>query len=240
MTHTYSLVSILKDDPDFAKRFQKAVDETKQAKKTLIDNATEYNKQHKAEILEGTRKRQLLISEGEAKGLREEEINWGGQFLPTVRTPILNFLYFLLHDFPNEFDERTKDLRSTLEEQVRGMKHDEELLEHVNPDLLYLLMSAPGLSNTDNARKSQNEKYGSLQDDYEVNKSQTKVPDDMDSMMFEQMGHELFKKVKKLKALSYSTNQHEAALAHLKFLKLCKEYHLNPDQVPCAVKEDFE
>lgn len=234
MTHTYSLVSILRDDPDFSKRLEKKVKEVEQDRKNLLSSAEKYNKQFEQEIVEGTKLRQLLLSEGQASGLKEEQIDWGGKFLPTVRTPILNFLYFLLREESTDAERQMEHLRQRLEKE-RG---DSELENYEDKDLdanlLYVLLSKSNLSNDemDKVKDTHNKKYGHLQDEYDVEETELKVPQEMDKMMFEQMGHDLFKKLKKLKALSYSPVEAEAQLAHSKFLKLCQEYKIDPSRVP--------
>jgi hypothetical protein len=49
------------------------------------------------------------------------------------------------------------------------------------------------------------------------------------------MSHDMFVKIKKLKALSKSPNENEAFLAYRLALKLCKKYGLEFDKIPCDV-----
>lgn len=242
MTHSYSLVSILRDDPDLGKRFAKKVKDVEQDKKNLLSNAEKYNKQFEQEIIEGTKKKQLLLAEGEAQGKTEEEINWGGKFLPTVRTPLLNFLYFLLREESTNADQELEYLKKEYYRQYGELKPEGYEGKDLDNNFLYMLLRESKLSNEqiDNVKETYNRRYGHLQDEYELTKTELKEPEDMDSMMFEQMGHDLFKKLKKLKSLSYSPNEHESALAHAKFVKLCREYKIDPDKVPCAVEQDFD
>lgn len=87
----------LRDDPDFAALFRKKADDIRQNKHDLLSAATEYQNKYKDEINEGTRKRQLLLDEGRSKGLKDSEIFKDSRlFIPTVETPILNYLFFLL------------------------------------------------------------------------------------------------------------------------------------------------
>ena len=44
-------------------------------------------------------------------------------------------------------------------------------------------------------------------------------------------------KIKKLKALSRSSNESEAFQAYRKALELCKEYNLEFDRIPCYVEQ---
>jgi hypothetical protein len=52
--------------------------------------AETYNSKYKTEIIEGTKKRQLLIAAGEKEGLTEAQVIGSSGFLPTLSTPILN------------------------------------------------------------------------------------------------------------------------------------------------------
>ena len=239
--HTYSLVSILRDDLELGQRFIKKVKEVEQDKKTLLSNADKYNKQFEDEIAEGTKKKQLLIAEGAAKGLTEEQINWGGTFLPTVRTPLLNFLYFILREESTDADERIEQLRNEYHSKHGEFETEGYETNDLDANVLYMLLRESKLSREDigKVKDTYNKKFGHLQDEYDSDNTELKSPEGMDTMMFEQMGHELFKKLKKLKALSYSPNENESALAHAKFVKLCREYKIDPDKVPCNVKDDF-
>jgi len=239
--HTYSLVSILRNDPDLGQRFIKKVKEVEEDKKNLLSNAEKYNKQFEDEIAEGTKKKQLLIAEGAAKGLTEDQINWGGTFLPTVRTPLLNFLYFILREESTDADERIEQLRKDYYTKHGELETEGYETKDLDANALYLLLRESNLSNADisKVKDTYNQKYGHLQDEYDPDNTELKSPAEMDTMMFEQMGHELFKKLKKLKALSYSSNENEAALAHTKFVKLCREYKIDPDKVPCSVKDEL-
>lgn len=89
----------LRDNPDFAALFCKKTVEVKKNKADLLEAANQYQQKYSAEIEAGTRKRQLMLAEGERKGLKEEEIFKDNQlFIPTAQTPILNYLFFLLRE----------------------------------------------------------------------------------------------------------------------------------------------
>lgn len=105
-----SLMKIL-DDPSLlfdGERLKKITKEVVKDKNSILKSAEDYNNKYKKEIEEGTIKRQLMIEDGARRGLKEEDV-CAGSFVPTVRTPILNWLYFLLQENnDNEFEETRK------------------------------------------------------------------------------------------------------------------------------------
>jgi|ERR1035437_3393001 hypothetical protein len=242
MEISLSLVSILRDNPNFGARFAQKVKDVEKDKKTLLFHAQEYNKKFEQEIQEGTNKRKLMLTEGQSQGIKEEEINWGNKFLPTVRTPILNFLYFILREQSTDADKEIENLKESYHNQKGELEKDFYENKDIDTDFLYLLMNKSNLTNEEKekARDSMNKMTGHIQDEYDAEKTEFKSLGEMDSVMFEQIGHELFKRLKKLKALSYSCNENESVLAHSKFVKLCKEYKINPDKVPYTGNETFD
>ena len=102
----------LRDDPDFAALFAKKAVDIRKNKADLLEAAKSYQKKYKKEIDEGAIKRQLMLTEGKAKGLKEEEIFRHNQlFNTTAHTLILNYLYFMLLDIYDHFSS-IKVLRS--------------------------------------------------------------------------------------------------------------------------------
>lgn len=95
---------------------------------TLRNRAAEYNSSYSNEISEGTKKRQLLLTEGISKGLKPSEIDFGPNFIPSEQTPVLNFLFFTLRD------EFGGDITVLREEKDLG-KDSKELLEHYNKQI---------------------------------------------------------------------------------------------------------
>lgn len=76
---------------------------------TINKSAEQYNAKYQEEVREGTRKTQLLIEDGHRRGLSEEEVlKAQGKFVPTVRTPILNWLYFLMREDLNMEHEQKR------------------------------------------------------------------------------------------------------------------------------------
>jgi hypothetical protein len=96
-----SLSKIL-NDPSLmfdSERLAKKTEEVKKDKKALTNAADHYNQRFQQEIEEGTKKRQMLITDGARRGLSEDHvIGHHGSFIPSVRTPILNFLYFMMRE----------------------------------------------------------------------------------------------------------------------------------------------
>ena len=94
-----SLMAIMRESPDIAKRLEQGTKEVRQSKANLMAAASDLNERYNEEIEEGTRKRQLLLENGKAQGMSEEDILGGyGKFLPSRQTPIMNFLFFLMRD----------------------------------------------------------------------------------------------------------------------------------------------
>jgi hypothetical protein len=117
-----SLMAIIGDDPDFGKRIAKKVEEIKQDKKNLLAIADDYGKKYQQEILEGTEQRGRMLTEGASRGLSEEEVMRGyGRFVPTVYTPILNLLYFLLRETADEDTDKYRQ-RDKLNEQFGSLR----------------------------------------------------------------------------------------------------------------------
>ena len=88
MEQTYSLMAILRQDPDFAGALEKKKEAVKKDKQNLVSAAKTYTQKYEKEIAEGTKLRQKLLTEGAAAGKTEDEVlsNYG-QFLPSVIRP---------------------------------------------------------------------------------------------------------------------------------------------------------
>jgi hypothetical protein len=94
----------------------------------LRSRANDYNTNYSQEIKEGTEKRQLLLTEGLSRGLTPDSIDFGPNFIPSEKTPVLNFLFFTLRD------EFGGDITALREEKDLG-KDSKELLEHYNKQI---------------------------------------------------------------------------------------------------------
>jgi hypothetical protein len=193
-----SLMAIIGADPDFGRRISKKVEEIKHDKKNLLHAADDYGQKYRDEILEGTEKRNRMLTEGAQRGLSEEEvISQYGRFVPTVYTPILNLLYFLL--------------RETADEDADHYRQRDRL----------------------------NEQFGHLREE-DIEKTVLQNTPDLEEFLYGNVTFDMFDKIKKLKALSKSSNKQEAFLAYSKAVELCKEYGLNFDKIPCYVKGQDE
>lgn len=127
MNDNLLLLAVIQNNPDYSKHLEKRFKEVKQDKKNLLDAAKVIAQQHAEEIEEGTRKRQLLLAEGEQRGLDEEDVMRAyGRFIPTVRTPILNLLYFILKDeAPPAFAELRKEFFEKFGHEYDGLSKEE-------------------------------------------------------------------------------------------------------------------
>lgn len=201
MNENYAL-STFEKNPDFAFRLKQQITEIKKAHKNLTEAASSYTVKYDTEVKEGTKKMQLLITEGKKKGFTEQEIlEAQTHFYPTVRTPILNMLYFLLREHPDAHNINFNRLAEDLNK---------------NPDFLLT---------------EQNTKFGSWQHDTATEKTAEHAPE-MDEFIYGNLTYDQFNKIKKLKALSRSSNKQEAFAAYTKCIELCKEAGLDFDKIP--------
>lgn len=234
-----SLISIMREDPDFGKRITKKVQEIKQDKENLVNIADEYGHKYQQEILEGTKKRQLLLESGAARGLSETEaMAEFGKFVPTVYTPILNFLFFMLRETEDgdRMKYRHRDAINEVLIKAKQLSHEDnerdltkdELQSLIDDKLKEWQREIP----IDERRQNINSKFA----EEEHNKSELKDTPDMVEFLYGNITLEMFNKIKKLKALSKSPNENEAFQSYRKALELCKEYHLDFDRIPCYVK----
>ena len=199
-------LSVLQKNPDLAFRIQEQSIRLKQSKINLNDAAAKYTNKYQSEVDEGTKKLQLLLENGKRHGFTEEEILAAQTtFYPTVRTPILNMLFFLVREHPDAAD---KIQFNRLQTDI-NKKHNSILNE-------------------------QNTQYGSYQHDESIEKTAEKAPT-MDKFISGNLTHDMFKKIKKLKALSRSPNKQEAFAAYTKCMELCREHNLDFDKIPCNV-----
>lgn len=134
-----SLSAILKKDPILNSRIVEQVKEVKKSQKGLKDIASSYNKRYWNEVQEGTKKQQLLLEDGKRRGLNEEEIVKRHGFIPTIRTPILNYLYFLMNEYREEDEYRNRRMSEIMfgNNAKTREEYDEEIgrLLHENIEL---------------------------------------------------------------------------------------------------------
>jgi len=243
-----SLISIMREDPDFGVRLQKKVKEIKKTKEDLLNVADEYGKQHQQEILEGTELRAKLLTEGSAKGLNEEQIiSSYGRFIPTVYTPLLNLLYFLLKE-SEPYDITRYKVRDSINEalvKAKQISYDDnerdltsdELREILNDNLDAIKeQTIKDIKREEVNRMFESEKKTRPKEE----EASLKEAPDMINYLYGNITLDTFNKIKKLKALSKSPNEQEAFQAYRKALDMCKQHNLDFDRVPCYVKGQEE
>lgn len=151
MNNDYSLISILNStDGDFVNRMAQKKKDVEKDKAGIMSAAQQYARKYEKEINEGTEKRKFLIENGVKKGLTPEEaLKNLSVFIPDKKTPILNMLHFLLHEYEGasnqlqmlrEETDRNVDfdqLKTVLNEKFGGLSIDDieqdipEILEYV-------------------------------------------------------------------------------------------------------------
>jgi hypothetical protein len=163
-----SLMTIIRDDPDFGRRIAKKVQEIKQDKQNLLDVADQYGQRYQEEILKGTELRAKLLTEGSSRGLSEEEVmSQYGRFVPTVYTPILNLLYFLLResevqdqDLYRQRDKLNEQFGHLQEEDVKStvLKDPPEMVEflygNITLDMFNKIKKLKALSKSPNEKEA--------------------------------------------------------------------------------------
>lgn len=131
---------ILQNNPNYEKRLKKITSEVKKDRVKIRSLADEYNKKYSHEIAEGTKRRQLLLTEGAKRGLSskesERQVISSHGFIPTVHTPNLNWLYFFMTEHKNIKQENK---RQQLNEQLGLLTHKEVKVMENSPELFEYL-----------------------------------------------------------------------------------------------------
>jgi hypothetical protein len=233
-------MSIMRDDPDFGERLSKKTEAIKQDKQGILNAADQYGSRYQEEIIKGTELRAKLLTEGASQGKTEEEIMASyGRFVPTVYTPIMNMLYFMLRESEPQ-DSRKYRQRDAINEvliKTKQLNHDdkepdiskEELLAMLDDKLKEMHLE----SMADIARQEANARYAAE----EREKAQLKTPEDMETFLFGHLTLDQFNTLKKLKSLTQSTNIGEATLAFTKGKELAAKYKVDWDKIPCYYKK---
>ena len=182
-----SLMSLIKEKPEYLDRIHEIANEVKKDKAKILIMTNEYNQKYEDVISEGTIRRQILLTEGINNGqtLEEAEISMG--FIPSIYTPILNWLYFFMQE--EEIPHR-ENLRMEQEKEYKHLLHENQDVEGMK-----------------------------------------KVPEAF-VFLSGKVTHDQFKKLKKLKALSRSPNEHEAFAAYRKCIELCEFFEVDFDKIP--------
>lgn len=139
MKNDYSLVTILRNDPDFAQQLAKKKEAVKKDKAGLLKMAGEYTEKYHKQIEEGTLRSVKMIGEGRERGKSEDEVMkevYRGGFVPTKYTPILNLLFFLMSE-GSEFDRQAREelnqLRQEYDRQYGHLEDNTPLSENIVP-----------------------------------------------------------------------------------------------------------
>jgi len=152
-----------------------------------------------------------------------EIIEQHGKFIPSIYTPILNFLFFTLRD---EEDCQTKTIQEVIEEYI--IQSGYTITEEID---LYI----KGIIQSISRDQKLDELGDSVSFENVVSLENTKEVEDIGKFIYGNLTTTEFNKIKKLKALSKSSNEKEAFFAYRKCLELCKKYHLEFDKIPCGV-----
>jgi hypothetical protein len=182
-----SLVALLKDNPNLMDRISEVAQEVKKDKVKIMAVADKYNQKYEKQISDGTLKRQIMITEGTKRGQTVEEVERNMGFIPSIYTPILNWLYFFMME---EEDPRKEQLRTEQEAQYRTLLHEDQNVQNME-----------------------------------------KVPEAF-VFLSGKVTYDQFQKLKKLKALSRSSNKHEAFSAYTKCMQLCEAFEVEFDKIP--------
>lgn len=225
----------MRDDPDFNKRLGKKVQAIKEDKQHILSAAQEYEEKYKTEIIEGTRKCALLLQEGKSKGLSETQIMQEyGRFIPTVRTPILNFLYFMLRE-SERHDSAKYRQRDAINEQLLRLKqlsHDEGEQDLNDAEVAAILdEKIRQMYVVDEKRKQVNEQFAT-EERFPEDEVTLKEPQEMVEYLYGNITLDQFSTLKKLKGLSQSDNIAEATAAFKKGKEMCIKLGLDWERIP--------
>lgn len=225
----------MRDDPDFGTRLQKKAQAIKEDKQHMLSAADEYGQRYQQEIIEGTELRAKLLTEGSARGLSEQEIMSSyGRFVPTVYTPILNMLYFLLRESEPQDAKRYRQRDAINEALIKAkqLNHDSDEKDLTTEELTAILddkfKTIHQETQADNQRANINSQFSSE----EREAAKLKTPEDMETYLFGHLTLDQFNTLKKLKSLTYSPNVDEASLAFKKGKELSQKYKVDWDKIP--------
>ena len=230
----------MRSDPDFGKRISKKVEEIKVDKQNLLNVADEYAVKYEKEILEGTELRKRLLTEGSRRGLSETQVfQEYGRFCPTIYTPLLNFLYFMLRETEDVDRDKYRHRDAINEALIRAgqLTHDSGERDLSSSELSQLLddkfKELKEESLVDERRQEANRRFA----EEEREEAELKEPEDMESYLFGHITLDQFDTLKKLKALTHSSNIEEATLAFKKGKELALKYKVDWEKIPCYYRQ---
>lgn len=219
-------------------QFGKNTEQFKNERKILATSAEEYTKEYEREILEGTVKRAKLLSEGHRQGKKEEEVlREHGKFIPTIHTPIMNFLYFTFRE-NEKLDAAKYAARDKINKTLIEMRQLDQGTTDLSFDQIIGLLEKDmqeisKLTHSSEIRETINKKMAE-EEERETEKS--KESPELAEILYGDVTLDMFNKIKKLKALSMSSNPQEAEQARKKAIEFCKAHNLDFDKIPCYVK----
>lgn len=144
--------------------------------------------------------------------------------------------------YKSEIEEGTLKRQLMIEDGAkRGLKEEDVCKGTFFPtkytpilNWLYFMMREENVDvGWEESRQKYNKQFGHLTDEYE---ERSDVPE-MDNFIYGNMSHDMFKKIKKLKALSRSANENEAFIAYRMCIELCNKYGLDIDKIPCNIQK---
>jgi len=130
------LISQLNLDKLYAVRLKRITKQVKADKQKITNIADKYNNLYKHEISEGTERQKVLITDGFSRGYSKDEVIASSGFIPTIYTPVLNWLYFFMNEHKDVKKETT---RQKLNEEVGHMTHEEVTVMEKTPELFEYL-----------------------------------------------------------------------------------------------------
>ena len=114
-----SLMTLLRDDPELSRRIKEVAKEIQKDDVKVRTIAEEYNRKYNREIVEGTRRKHILLEDGKKRGKSVEEIECSSGFIPSVYTPILNWLYFFIIEGRNPEREYLREEQDKLQARFK-------------------------------------------------------------------------------------------------------------------------
>lgn len=233
-----SLVSIMKSDPSFSDRIKAVSKNIQKDRSSVMNMASKYSEKYKEEIAQGTEQEKLLLTEGASQGLtRDQTMSRYGKFLPTIRTPILNWLYYFMEEEKGIMNEtfvstQAKDSRMTAINLMKAELGEAQLLwedfEGTSSKDIDII--------TEQVKERHNKKFSHI--DHSGLDSKGELQSDIDdspemmTYLYGNLTLDMFNKLKKLKALTKSPNEHEAFRAYRACVKMCDKYNLEFDKIP--------
>lgn len=132
-----SLMTLLRDDPELSRRIKEVAKEIQKDDVKVRTIAEAYNQKYNREIVEGTRRKHILLEDGKRRGKSVEEIECSSGFIPSVYTPILNWLYFFIIEGRNPEREYLREEQDKLHRTLIYDKNELSELESVEnaPDM---------------------------------------------------------------------------------------------------------